>query len=190
MRVKLCFTILIAMRSRYRIHDSEGIYFVTATVVEWLPAFTTCADFQVLLDSLAYCRREKQLRIYAYVLMENHLHMVVEGPQLSRTLQAFKSFTAQEIVKLAEAQGRTWLLNQFAYYRKRFKEQSRYQVWQEGLHPQVCETKEMFNQKIAYIHDNPVRRGWVDVPEHWRYSSARNILLDDHSVLEIDPLPE
>ena len=47
----------------------------------------------------------------------------------------------------------------------------------------------MLRQKIVYIHNNPVRRGYVDAPEHWRYSSARNYECDDHSVLEIDPLP-
>ncbi|NIR50255.1 transposase, partial [candidate division KSB1 bacterium] len=44
-------------------------------------------------------------------------------------------------------------------------------------------------QKIEYIHFNPVKRGLVDFPEHWRYSSARNFVCEDHSVIQIDPLP-
>lgn len=178
------------MRTRYSFVERDGAYFVTSTVVEWLPAFSYAADFQILLESLAFCRRERGLRVYAFVLMDNHLHLVGEGPELGRTLQAFKRHTAQTLISALETGSRKWLLNQFAYYKQRHKQQSKYQVWQEGTHPQLIQSPEMLRQKIEYIHNNPVRRGWVDVPEHWRYSSARNYLLGDHSVLEIDPLPE
>lgn len=49
-----------------------------------------------------------------------------------------------------------------------------YQFWQEGMHPEWIQNEEMMRQKIEYIHRNPVKRGYVDHPEHWRYSSARN----------------
>ncbi len=48
--------------------------------------------------------------------------------------------------------------------------------------------EKMLVQKIEYIHFNPVKRGYVESPEHWRYSSARNFLLEDHSIIEIDSL--
>lgn len=121
--------------------------------------------------------------------MENHLHLVAGAPELSKAIKAFKGFTAREIVALAEASGRTELLNQFMVRKKRSKEASQHQVWQEGAHPQIIRDDATLNQKIEYIHNNPVRRGYVDAPEHWRYSSARNYYLDDHSVLAIDPLP-
>jgi REP element-mobilizing transposase RayT len=129
------------------------------------------------------------MRLYAYVIMENHLHLIAGAPDLSGVMRAFKGFTAREIVALAEATGRVGLLNQFMLHKKRFKESSRHQVWQEGAHPQIIRDDDTLNQKIEYIHNNPVQRGYVDAPEHWRYSSARNYYLDDSSVLEIDPLP-
>ena len=52
----------------------------------------------------------------------------------------------------------------------------RYQVWQEGSHPQVITSEDMLRQKIAYIHNNPVKREYVDDPAHWRYSSHRDYL--------------
>jgi hypothetical protein len=54
------------------------------------------------------------------------------------------------------------------------KTESTYQVWKEGNHPQLIESEEVMRQKLDYIHQNPVKRGYVDLPEHWRYSSARD----------------
>jgi putative transposase len=176
------------MRSRYKVVEPGGTYFLTATVVEWIPVFIGKEACDIIVDALAYCRAKKSLRVYAYVVMENHIHLVADAPDLSRTLQAFKRHTASEIVSLAERSKKDWLLNQFAYYKKRYKTTSRYQVWQEGLHPQLIQGQAMMHQKIAYIHDNPVRLGYVDVPEHWRYSSARNYMCEDHSVMDIDYL--
>jgi len=176
------------MRSRYRFTEDEGIYFVTCTVIHWLPAFTRREDFELLLAPLAHYRRTRAIKLYAYVLMDNHLHLVIEGKDVSRTMKAFKSYTAKRILAQAEQSGREWLLNQFAFYKKRHKQSSDYQVWQEGVHPQLVQTDAMFEQKVSYIHENPVRRGWVDLPEQWRYSSARNYLADDESVFEIDRL--
>ncbi|MBM4067104.1 MAG: transposase, partial [Planctomycetes bacterium] len=71
----------------------------------------------------------------------------------------------------------------------KYETESDYQVWQEGIHPQLILNEEMLMQKIEYIHYNPVRHGLVDAPEHWRYSSSRNYLLNDHSVIPVDELP-
>ena len=62
------------------------------------------------------------------------------------------------------------------WFKLRHKTESRYQLWQEGSHPQQIASEEMMIQKLEYMHNNPVRRGYVDAPEHWRYSSARNYL--------------
>ncbi len=177
------------MRSRYKFVEQDALYFLTCTIVDWLPTFQSPAYFEIITNSLTYCRKNKNMRLYAYVIMENHLHLVAGAPDLSRVIKEFKSFTAREIIALTKSAGRTELLNQFMLQKKRYKDDSKHQVWQEGAHPQIIRDEEVLNQKIAYIHNNPVRRGYVDAPEHWRYSSARNYYLDDHSVMEIDPLP-
>ncbi len=181
------------MRSRYRIIDAESPYFLTATVVHWLPVFTYHDTCDIVVEALQFCRNEKALRIYAYVIMENHIHLVVQAPQLGRVLQSFKRHTARMLIKNTQQQQRAWLLNQLQYFRQKHKTESTHQLWQEGMHPQQIQNVEMLRQKITYIHNNPVRRGCVDAPEHWRYSSARCYLTDDktvtHPVLEVDPLP-
>ena len=177
------------MRSRYHVFESDGVYFITSTVVEWIPVFTGTPYCDMLLESLRFCREHKGLRLYAYVILENHLHLVCEAPDLVAVMQSFKRHTAHEVIRTLESMNRGWLLNQLAYYKKSWKSESKYQLWQEGVHPQLIQGAAMLCQKIEYIHNNPVCRGYVDLPEHWRYSSARNYEHDDNSVLEIDPLP-
>jgi REP element-mobilizing transposase RayT len=115
--------------------------------------------------------------------------MIVAGNNLSRTLQSLKRFTAQKIINLAEKQGKVWLLNQFTFYKKGYKTQSKNQLWQEGFHPELIINDKMLIQKIDYIHYNPVKRGYVDKPEFWKYSSARNYIFNDHSLIKLEMLP-
>lgn len=176
------------MRSKYKFTDKDGVYFITATVIEWLPVFTNEAYCQILTDSLKFCQQKKQLRIYAYVILENHIHLVCEAPRLSQTISDFKKFTARKVIDTLKKDQKDWLLNQLAYYKKRHKVHSTYQFWQEGVHPQLIVSDQMLNQKIAYIHNNPVKRGLIEKAEHWRFSSARNYLLDDHSIIKINNL--
>ena len=68
------------------------------------------------------------------------------------------------------------ILDQLAFYKKAHKTETQYQFWQEGVHPELLQSEDMVRQKINYIHQNPVKRGYVDLPEHWRYSSARDYI--------------
>ncbi len=174
------------MRTRYKILDNNNVYFITSTIVEWLPVFTNQSYFDLIIDSLNYCTDSKALHVYSYVILENHLHLIASAPKLSDTIASFKKYTARNIIKKLEMDNKDWLLNQFKFFKKKYKTQSKHQVWQEGVHPQLISNGDMFNQKIEYIHYNPVKRGYVDLPEHWRYSSARNYLQDDHSVMRVD----
>ena len=69
-----------------------------------------------------------------------------------------------------------WLtiLEQIAFYKKAHKIQTTYQLWQEGFQPKLIKDEKMMIETINYIHQNPVKRGYVDVAKHWRYSSARD----------------
>ena len=177
------------MRTRYKITDQDGIYFITSTIVEWIPVFTTKPYFDILAQSLIFCRKRKRLQLFSYVILDNHFHLIVSGPNLGRTITDLKKFTARQIIDQLQRDGKRWLLNQLAYYKKRHKTKSEHQVWQEGYHPELIVSAEMLEQKIGYIHYNPVKRGLVSAPEHWLYSSARNYLLGDCSVLQLDLLP-
>ena len=174
------------MRSRYRINEPERSHFITATVVEWLPVFTTGACCDIIVQSLAFCREKKGLRIYAWVILDNHFHAIVAGPELARTIGDLKKFIAREVLAQLKTEGREWLLNQLAYYRAAHKSLSQHQVWQEGVHPQSIASDAMMLQKLEYLHNNPVKRGLVAAPEHWRYSSAHEWLAGAMPLLRVD----
>jgi REP element-mobilizing transposase RayT len=177
------------MRSRYKVTENNGIYFVTSTVVEWIPVFTSKIYFEIIIDSLKFCRTNKGLKLYAFVIVDNHFHLIVSGERLAEIMRSLKGFTSRQIIEQLKRDNKKWLLNQLAYYKKRHKTESTFQVWQEGFHPELILSEEMLVQKIEYIHFNPVKRGYVNLPEQWRYSSARNFILEDQSIIEIDLLP-
>ncbi len=126
----------------------------------------------ILVRSLAHCREHKGLKIYGWVTMDNHFHAILAGPALAQTLADLKKFTAREVIAQLPHEGWDWLLNQLSYYRAAHKQRSRHQVWQEVVHPQAIVSDEMMLQKLEYLQTNPVKRGLVASPEHWRYSSA------------------
>ncbi len=163
--------------ARTRYHFLPGgpfPYFVTATTVNWLPLFSNPEIAQVILNSLGYLIDRQHLVLHAYVIMENHLHMVASADDLSKEIANFKSFTARKSIDYYAENQKQTVLDQLAFFKLEHKKDRPYQFWQEGSHPQRITTEEILRQKIDYIHFNPVRRGYVDVPEPWKYSSARD----------------
>jgi REP element-mobilizing transposase RayT len=176
------------MRSKYRIINEEGVYFITSTIIEWIPIFTNRKYFDIIINAFKFSQVKKGLKIYAYIILDNHFHAIVSHPELSRVIQSIKSFTAKEIVSELEIDKKQWALNIFKYQKKPYKEESLYQAWQEGVHPQLIQNQEMFNQKVQYTHFNAVERGLVQVPEHWYYSSASAFAGASEIPLKIDVL--
>jgi REP element-mobilizing transposase RayT len=127
-----------------------------------------------VLDSWRFLQRERGVRIYGYVILENHLHWIAAGEDLSEQVGRLKSFTARRILDEMELHGFATLLEELRFFKLRHKTDQTYQLWQEGSHPQQIQNEEMMRQKLEYMHHNPLRRGYVDDPIHWRYSSARN----------------
>lgn len=173
-------------RSRYKVVPSEKApYFITSSVVNWISVFGNKAIAKIILDSLDHLRRDGSLEIYGYVLMENHLHMVVSSPDLSSAIRRFKSFTARKCIDWYIEHDRRWILQQLRRGKDGWKGEQEFQFWQEGFHPKLIQDDVMLENKLDYIHNNPVERGYVDDPAHWVYSSYRNYMEMD-AVLEID----
>jgi putative transposase len=163
-------------RTRYRIfaNEQEYPYFMTCTVVGWLPVFTRPEAVQIVLNSWKHLQKHNRFRLLGYVVLENHLHLVAQAPQLSKAMQSFKSYTAGGIVDLLKEAGARVLIDQLKRLKLDHKTESVHQFWQEGFKPKQIRTDRTMWQKLDYIHRNPVDRGYVDDPVHWRYSSARN----------------
>ncbi len=171
-------------RSRYKFTDVTQPHLLTCTTLHWIPVFTRPETVDILLDSLRHLSNEG-LNIHAFVILENHIHLVTQSEDLRHDMARFKSHTSKQILAHLKENHVTMLLEQFAFYKKAHKGDREYQFWQEGVHPQLIQGHDMMRQKIEYIHNNPVARGYVDEPEHWRYSSARNYAGHDDVLLNV-----
>ena len=165
------------MNIQHRINGE--VYFVTDTVVDWVDIFTRPKYKYIVLESLQYCQKHKGLIIYAWVLMSNHLHAIVgsqEGNTVSDIWRDFKKFTSKEILRVlsidSQESRREWMLNRFEYAGKNDKKIKQYKFWQEGNDSQAIYLNDYFEQKLHYIHDNPVKAEFVNRAEDYRYSSA------------------
>ena len=86
----------------FRLVDGVYVYFVTFTVIDWLPVFINPEPIQIMVNSLRFCIKEKGLRINAYVIMPNHLHMIVfdekfDNDRLRQILADLRKFTGRKI---------------------------------------------------------------------------------------------
>ena len=147
---------------------------MTCTVVDWLPILARPEPKAIIIDSLRFLQDENSLTIFAYVIMEDHLHLICQADNLSAEIGRFKSYTARHIIDLLIEEGNIGVLSELKTKKLDHHKDSIHQFWQEGSHPQQIQGRKMMVQKIEYIHNNPVRCGYVDQPVHWRYSSARN----------------
>ena len=161
-------------RSRYKVYESTHPHFITCTILHWIPIFTRQESVEVILESFRYLQKTDNLKIYAYVIHENHLHLLASSDDIAQSMKKFKSFTAKEIIKLLQKENITTILEQLSFYKKAHKKEATYQLWQEGIQPKLIVNDKMMIDRIKYIHNNPIKRGYVDEAKHWRYSSARD----------------
>jgi REP element-mobilizing transposase RayT len=101
-------------------------------------------------------------------------------------MRDFKRHTSTRIAEEFEKDNERLLLYIFRKAAKKAKKGSRYKIWKDEFHPEAIYSEKWFYQKMRYIHNNPIRKGLVTQPEAWKYSSARNWILDDHSIISLD----
>ncbi|TKC12718.1 transposase [Pedobacter polaris] len=155
----------------YSIRNQTGQYFVTCTVHQWIDVFTRELYKETLLDSIRHCQKNKGLQVYGWVLMSNHIHMIISSNKdnLSDIIRDFKKYTATKIVEAisnsANESRKRWLL----WLLVKEKEIS---FWQKGYHGEEIFSASFFETKLNYIHFNPVRAGIVEKEEEYLYSSC------------------
>ncbi|MBL6964555.1 MAG: transposase [Bacteroidetes bacterium] len=179
------------MSEKYKFHNPDGIYFVTSTIVEWIELFKDEKMCNIVLDSLKFCQQEKGLVIYAWCIMPNHIHLIIsrkEGNLLSDILRDFKRFTSIKIAKDIEtsvSEKDQKLLNIFRNRANELKRIKKYKIWQDGNHPVELDTNKMLEDRLNYLHNNPVKKGIASVAEDYKYSSAK-IYCGEKGLLEIE----
>jgi len=167
------------MSTGYPISEQDELHYVTFQIVRWIDIFTRQIYRDILIDSLRFCQQHKCLEIYAFVVMSNHIHLLIRSEigKLSNTIKEIKSFTAKKILEAVNTESeirRDWILNLFGFSAKQHKRNEKYQVWTHENHAAIVYSNQFMDSKIRYIHENPVRAGIVEKEEDYLYSSARN----------------
>lgn len=183
------------MSGRYKIRDGFKPHFITSTVVGWADALSRPEYKDIILNSLDYCRRHKNLLVHAWVLMNNHLHLVVSAANeadLPSIIRDFKKYTSGRLITAIadnpSESRKEWLLSMFSFAGKSNNDNEHYQFWQKDYHPVELSTDALFQQRMNYLHENPVRAGIVREPQHYLYSSAIDYYEQKPGLLAIDML--
>ncbi|WP_281615859.1 transposase [Flammeovirga sp. SubArs3] len=181
------------MSRNYKFSDQTACYFVTMTVVHWIDVFSRKDYRDIIFESLEYCKKEKGLIVHAYVIMSNHVHLIISSKgkvKLESIVRDLKKFTSKSIIKsiqenISESR-RDWMLWMFERTGERNKNNSKYQFWQQHNHPIILNNDLILNQKIEYIHQNPVRNGLIVEATDYLYSSAKNYEEKSYKIFEVD----
>jgi REP element-mobilizing transposase RayT len=167
------------LKEGYIIRDQEKAHFITATVVDWIDVFTRKTYRDSIIECLDYCIQNKGMILYGYVIMSNHIHMIIqsENAKLSDLVRDFKKFTAKKILEKIQTEPesrREWMLERFQKATESHSRNKNFQFWQYGNHAEEIFTTHFLWTKLDYIHLNPVRSGIVSKIDDYVYSSASN----------------
>ncbi len=181
-------------RKGYVIRDQQCIYYMTFTVVGWIDVFTRPVYRDIVIDSFKFCQQNKGLRLHAYVIMTNHIHLIAsvsEEHNLSVFVRDCKKYIARNVLleiqdSVVESR-KDWMLHQFKYFASRHSRNELYQLWEHENHFVELSSPDFTQQKIDYIHQNPVKAGWVYRAEDYVYSSASNYAGIDN-IIDVDCL--
>ena len=152
------------------------IYFLTITVHRWYYLFDRHDRWDILADSLKYCQTNKGLRIYNFVFMLNHIHLIVQSKDMVGFIREFKTYTSKALKdNIAATEPHVLRL---------FEKSGAYHFWQKTNMPEIIRNEDFYLTKARYIELNPVRKRYVNRAEDWVYSSANR----DGSILMLDRL--
>lgn len=179
------------MSRKYKFHNKEGLYFVSFAVVYWIDVFTREDYFSILTDSLTYCRKNKGMEIYAWCIMPSHVHLIFRAKDNNPgvLLKELKTYTSKQVQKAIVEHNQEsrkdwmlWLMERAGLKNTNVKHR---QFWQQHNQPVELWSAAVTDQKVDYIHQNPVEAGFVSEPHHWKYSSALDYS-GGKGVMEID----
>ncbi len=148
-----------------RFHTFGHNHFVTFSCYRRLPYLDEDHARAIFLDILEQLRQRHRFHVYGYVLMPEHVHLLLSEPELhpiSDTFRALKTETSRKL------------------------KGERTQFWQRRYHDFNVFTQPKLVEKLRYLHRNPVERGLVSNPEDWPWSSYRHWLSGEHGPVEIE----
>lgn len=182
------------MSSKYKVGEDAIPHFVTFSVVGWIDVFSREQYKELFLESLKYCQEKKGMVLHAWVIMTNHVHLIISSisNKLEHVVRDLKKFTSKQIIKAIKENNaesrKEWMLNIFSYTGKNNNNNKEFQFWKQDYHPIELDTPEKMKQRLDYLHENPVRGGLVWEPWHYKYSSAIDYYTNEHGLLKVEHL--
>jgi putative transposase len=177
----------------HKIRNKQAIHFITFAVVEWVDVFTRKDYCDIMLTSLKFCQEQKGLMLHGWCLMFNHVHLLASARDndLSSILRDFKTHTSKAVVAAIQnhpgESRKQWMLPIFRRQGENNSRNSKHQFWQQENRPIECYSADFTVQKLTYIHNNPVKAGFVNKAEDYVYSSAGSYCLHrNDGLLKID----
>ena len=142
------------MATGYQIKEQDKLHFVTLQVVEWVDIFTRQKYRDIIITNLEYCQKNKELEIFAWVIMSNHIHLLIksENAELSDLLRDFKSYTSKKIIEEIDScneSRKEWMLKIFKDAAFKHKRNSEYQFWTHENHAEYIFSNKFIEQKLA-----------------------------------------
>jgi REP element-mobilizing transposase RayT len=169
---------LVLMSRKYKFHDQDKLYFVSFATVHWIDLFVRSAYAKTVLESIRHCQREKGLEVYGWCIMPSHLHLIigtVKKPMqdILRDLKAHTSRKLREEISTHPTESRKeWMVWMMERAGRKNSNNSDWQLWQQHNQPIELSDARMMDQRVEYLHMNPVEAGFVREAEHWQWSSA------------------
>jgi REP element-mobilizing transposase RayT len=181
------------MSEAFRITNNDSPHFITCTITDWIDLFSRPYFADIIIESLTFCQNNKELAIHAWCIMPNHFHLICSGSDaypIANTIRDLKKFTAKRVfrelqdTRIIESR-REWIVRAFGVAGRANPDNQYAQIWQAGYHPVALDSRERVEQRLHYLHDNPVRAGLVWEAQHYRYSSAIDYYTGKRGLLEI-----
>ncbi len=181
------------MSDKYKIFDGHDAYFVTFTIVKWIKVLDDDNYKRIVLDAIRYYQKYKNLIVYGYCIMPNHVHMIIQAGgkfTVSEIMRDIKKFTSRTIVSKLEQEkpdGYLDMLKQFRETGWGLKRIKTNKVWQDGNRAKLLYSNKFLTEKLSYIHSNPVKKGMCSDPWDYTFSSATNYA-EMESLIEVELL--
>jgi len=168
------------MSRKYKFHNPEALYFVSFATVYWIDVFIRNEYKNVLIESWQYCQQNKELNIHAWIIMTSHVHMILSSQtnKLENIMRDMKSYTSHQLRKAInenpKESRRKWILLMMERAGKKNGNNKNFQFWQQHNKPIELSNNKIIQQKLDYLHNNPVQEGFVYKPDDYVYSSAKD----------------
>ena len=182
------------MSEKYKVGESAIPHFITFSVVGWIDVFSREQYKTLFINSLKYCQEQKGMVLHAWVIMTNHVHLIISSStnKIEYIVRDCKKFTSKQIIKAIQENNnesrQEWMLNLFGYAGRSNINNIDYQFWKQDYHPIELNSVERIQQRLNYLHENPVKSGLVWEAWHYKYSSAIDYYTNEKGLLKLDML--